>query len=216
MVMLAVTLVSALPLLADAVTTLAALVFFAVAVQLRRLRRRVLESPLPSFLTAAPLAPLSIVTDVLATGLVAGLVLLGRESWVAGSPILVATVALFLLLGSLRGQLVIAGLTGLAGGHEPARWALFFFDSLRLTWRPRWLLPALGTGMVVCVADFAAAYLLFGFVLPAGLMTALAVTCAVRLGTCLRMLPRAAEEAPTATLPAPEEQPVSWREDRAA
>lgn len=215
--MLPVTLVSFLPLLADAVAMLAAVVFFAIALRLRQLRRRVLETRLPSFLTIAPLAPLAIVTDVLATGLVAGTVLVVRESWLAGPLVLLATGAMFLVLGSLRGQLLIAGLAGLSGGHERARHALAFFDALRHTWRTRRLIPALVTGTVVCAADFAAVYLLFGVVLPAGVNAALAVTCAIRLGTCVLMLPRAVvEEADVATSTAADQQPVPWRDDLAA
>ncbi|MGE0688940.1 MAG: hypothetical protein AB7P33_19535 [Dehalococcoidia bacterium] len=213
--MLGVTFVSALPVLADAVTTLAAAVFFAIALHLRRLRRRVLEGPLPSFLAVAPQTPLSIVTDVLATGFVAGAVLIARESLVAGVAMLLWTTALFLVLGGLRGQLLLAGLAGLTGGHERARNALAFFDALRHTWRVRRLAPAILTGMVVCGADLAAVYLIFGVVLPAGVNAALAVTCAIRIGTALLMLPHATLTSEDASVMG-EEQPVAWHEDLAA
>jgi hypothetical protein len=195
----------------------AALNLFALSLLLRRVRAAVLQDDIPGFLRAAPIAPLALVTELLITGLVAGsgLALIGAV--VPGFFCLGLTALLYCAFGGLRAHLLLSSLAGLMRGHDSATTALRFFDALRAYWRPRWLLLAGASALVVSLVDFAAVSVLLLSLHAFDPILVVALTTIVRLAAILLLLPAVLGSGTAAVLPlSVEREPVPHHNDLAA
>jgi hypothetical protein len=196
---------------------IAALNLFALSVLLRRVRAAVLQDDIPGFLRAAPIAPLALVTELLITGLVAGMGLAAAGAFVPAFLCLGLTALLYCAFGGLRAHLLLSALAGLTRGHGSATTALRFFDALRAYWRPRWLLLAGASALVVSLADLVAVSALLLSLRAFDPILVVALTTAVRLVGSLLLLPAVVGAGAEAVLPlGAEREPVPQHNDLAA
>lgn len=195
----------------------AALNLFTLSLLLRRVRAAVLQDDIPEFLRAASIAPLALVTEVLITGLVAGVGLVVTGAFVPGVLCLGLTALLYCAFGGLRAHLLFSALAGLTRGHGPATTALRFFDALRAYWRPRWLFVGGASALVVSLVDFAAISVLLLSLHAFAPMLVVVLTAVLRLAGTLLLLPAVLESGRAVVLPpSVEREPVPHQNDLAA